>query len=191
LQGKTIQVHNVQQAIKAGMCYVPFDRHHEGLVQEMSILHNISLSIIRGKLKKALRIIDKKEELRISKYYYDVLEVKANNTYEKVRTLSGGNQQKVLIAKGLCCEPKLLMLDEPTIGIDIGSREEILSLVNKLANEGTPIIYHTSDYSEMLRICDKLYFFHDGRLMKQVDNKDLSVDDVTDIRDSFERSYGT
>lgn len=187
LNGEEIKVDSVAQAIMSNLYYIPYDRHDEGLVQEMSILHNISLSIIKGKLQKALGIIDKKEELKVSKHYYDVLDVKANNTSEKVRTLSGGNQQKILIAKGLATEPKLLMLDEPTIGVDIESREEILNMVNNLANEGISIIYHTSDYSEMLRICDKLYFFNDGRLTKQIKNENLCVDQVTDIRDSLER----
>ncbi len=183
--GESFTVANEAQAIQRGMIYVPFDRHDEGLVQEMSILHNISLSVMSGKLKRALGVIDKKKEADISKYYYDLLEIKAKNEHEKVRTLSGGNQQKVLIAKELCCEPKLLMLDEPTIGIDIGSREEILDLVNGLANGGTPIIYHTSDYSEILRICDKLYFFYSGKLFKQIRNENLTIDDVTNIRDSL------
>lgn len=182
--GDTFKVENESEAIQHGMIYVPFDRHDEGLVQEMSILHNISLSVMNGKLKKPMGVIDNKKEAEISKYYYDLLEIKAKNEKEKVRTLSGGNQQKVLIAKELCCEPRLLMLDEPTIGIDIGSREEILNLVNDLANNGTPIIYHTSDYSEILRICDKIYFFYNGKLFKQISNDSLTIDDVANIRDS-------
>ena len=91
----------------------------------------------------------------------------------------------MVLAKALCTEPKLLLLDEPTIGIDIGSREEILSLVDELAGEGISIVYHTSDYSEMLRICDEICFFHEGRFVRQIVNENLTVEEITDIRDSL------
>lgn len=182
--GKEIVVKNPKSAIKSGIMYVPFDRHEEGLVQDMSILHNISLAVMKEKLSQA-GYIRKKLELENTMKYYNRLEIKAQNAAEPTRTLSGGNQQKVVLAKALCTEPSLLLLDEPTIGIDIGSREEILSLVDELAKEGISIAYHTSDYSEMLRICDEICFFHDGKFVKKIKNDDLTVEKITDIRDSL------
>lgn len=182
--GNEITVKNAKSAIKNGIMYVPFDRHDEGLVQDMSILHNISLSVMKEKLSQA-GCISKKLELENTMKYYNRLEIKAQSAMELTRTLSGGNQQKVVLAKALCTEPRLLLLDEPTIGIDIGSREEILSLVDQLAKEGISIIYHTSDYSEMLRICDEICFFHNGKFMRKIANDNLTVEEITDIRDSL------
>lgn len=182
--GRDIQVKDTRSAIRHGIMYVPFDRHAEGLVQDMSILHNISICVMKDKLSRMGYIRDKLE-LNNTMKYYNRLEIKAQNAKEPTRTLSGGNQQKVVLAKALCTEPRLLLLDEPTIGIDIGSREEILSLVDELAAEGISIVYHTSDYSEMLRICDEICFFHKGRFARQIANKNLTVEEITDIRDSL------
>lgn len=179
-----ITIRDTRSAIRQGIMYVPFDRHEEGLVQDMSILHNISICVMQDKLS-SLGYIKKKLELNNTMEYYNRLEIKAQNPKEPTRTLSGGNQQKVVIAKALCTEPKLLLLDEPTIGIDIGSREEILSLVDALAKEGISIIYHTSDYSEMLRICDEICFFHEGKFVRQIANENLTIEEITDIRDSL------
>ena len=182
--GKEITIKNAKSAIQSGIMYVPFDRHDEGLVQDMSILHNISLCVMKEKLSQA-GCIRKKLELENTMQYYNRLEIKAQSAMEPTRTLSGGNQQKVVLAKALCTEPRLLLLDEPTIGIDIGSREEILNLVNELAKEGISIVYHTSDYSEMLRICDEICFFHNGKFIKKIANDNLTVEEITDIRDSL------
>lgn len=183
-EGKKIRIHDTRSAIANGIMYVPFDRHEEGLVQDMSILHNISIGVMKDKLS-VMGIIKKKLELENTMKYYKRLEIKAQNANEPTRTLSGGNQQKVVLAKALCTEPKLLLLDEPTIGIDIGSREEIMNLVDQLAKEGISIVYHTSDYSEMLRICDEICFFHGGRFVRQIPNKNLAVEEITDIRDTL------
>lgn len=181
--GKEIELRNAKDAIDRGIMYVPFDRHSEGLVQDMSILHNISLSVMKSKLCNKIGYIPHKTEVNNTMQYYNRLEIKAQSAGEPTRTLSGGNQQKVVIAKALCTQPKLLLLDEPTIGIDMGSREEILKLVDEFAKEGMSIIYHTSDYSEMLRICDSICFFHEGAYVKEIANEDLTVEEVTDIRD--------
>lgn len=182
--GGEIRVRDTRSAIRQGIMYVPFDRHEEGLVQDMSILHNISICVMKDKLS-TMGYIKSRLELKNTMQYYNRLEIKAQNAKEPTRTLSGGNQQKVVLAKALCTEPKLLLLDEPTIGIDIGSREEILSLVDELAGEGISIVYHTSDYSEMLRICDEICFFHEGRFVRQIVNENLTVEEITDIRDSL------
>lgn len=182
--GGEIRVRDTRSAIRQGIMYVPFDRHEEGLVQDMSILHNISICVMKDKLS-TMGYIKNRLELKNTMQYYNRLEIKAQNAKEPTRTLSGGNQQKVVLAKALCTEPKLLLLDEPTIGIDIGSREEILSLVDELAGEGISIVYHTSDYSEMLRICDEICFFYEGRFVRQIVNENLTVEEITDIRDSL------
>lgn len=178
-------------AIDKGIVYVPYDRHEEGLVQEMSILHNISLSIARKSIRLKGGRIDRAKERAAGDHYYNHLSIKAKNTGEKVRALSGGNQQKVLVAKALCCQPRLLMLDEPTIGIDIGSREEILALVGELANKGMSIIYHTSDYAEMLRISDRVVFFASGKAREQRANSGLTIEKVTEIRDALNERFST
>lgn len=185
---RPFSVENPASAIDQGLVYVPYDRHEEGLVPEMSIAENLSLSIIRATLHRLGGRIDKKMEKGIVDRFYDHLKIKAKGSFEKVRALSGGNQQKVLVSKAFSCEPKLLLLDEPTIGIDIGSREEILGLVDELSLKGIGILYHTSDYAEMLRICDRVLFFANGMAMKSVENRNLDIDTIAQIRDSLQNS---
>src|SRR5699024_4494646 len=104
---------------------------------------------------------------------------------EEVGNLSGGNQQKVVISKALSCHPEVLILDEPTVGIDVKSREEILSLIDDLTKKtGLSVLYLTNDFNELLRISDRLLFFNEGKLADNRLNLGLSSEDVMEIRDS-------
>ena len=98
-------------------------------------------------------------------------------------SLSGGNQQKVIVGRLLGTNPKLLILDEPTVGIDIKSREEIISAILNLAREGMGAVYLTNDYEELLRVADRLAFFDEGRLVTVLDNDGVTIEELTKIRD--------
>src|SRR5699024_9486175 len=165
--------------------YVSFDRHKEGIIPLRSIRENINLSIL-DKIKTKLGIIKSKQDVQNAEYYFSNLSVNALSTEEAVGKLSGGNQQKVIIAKALSVKPNLLILDEPTIGIDVKSREEIIGVVNKLSKEeGLGVIYLTNDYNELLRICDRVLFFNDGEVIKDVKNENLTEEEVVRLRDNI------
>lgn len=171
-------------AVNQKIIYVSFDRHKEGVVQQLSIKENISLSILTTRLKKLFGFINKTKEIENANEYFNTLAVRASSINESVGNLSGGNQQKVVISKALSALPEVLILDEPTVGIDIKSREEILSLIDTLTKEqGLSVIYLTNDFNELLRISDRLLFFDDGKLIDERVNDGLTAEDVMQIRD--------
>ena len=111
------------------------------------------------------------------------LAIKTQSIYAASGSLSGGNQQKVVLAKVLAVNPTLLILDEPTIGIDIKSREEIMGLIKDLTNEGMSVIYLTNDFDELLRIVDRVVIFNEGKIVGDMKNENLSPDMIVNIRD--------
>ena len=180
-----MSIHSPSDAMKNGISYVSYDRHKEGIVGLMSIRENISLPSLYTTLKNKLGFEDMEKSRAISEHYFELFHVKANSTDDKLGSLSGGNQQKVVVAKTVSTGPKLLMLDEPTIGIDIKSREEIIENINKIAEEdNTSVLYLTNDFDELIRTVDRILFFKNGRLEKDVRNLGLSHEDVINIRDS-------
>ena len=168
-----------------------YDRHKEGIVGLMSIRENIGMSLFNTKLKNRLGLIDKTKSEQMASGYFEEFHIKANSTEDRLDSLSGGNQQKVVVAKSVSIEPELLILDEPTIGIDIKSREEIIENVNKITEEkNTSVLYLTNDFDELLRTVDRILFFRDGRLLQDVRNQNLSHEDVIQIRDAVGTDAG-
>lgn len=182
-KGKPLSLKSPKDAIRNGVAYVSYDRHREGLIPQFTINYNMGMSVLHSKLKKIFGFIDLKKEREISEHYKSMLNLKCNGIDDPVSSLSGGNQQKVVVGRALAADPKLLVLDEPTIGIDIKSREEIIATIDKLTQAGVSVLYLTNDYEELLRVADRLIFFKDSRIVAQVDNKDLDVVRVTEIRD--------
>lgn len=175
---------NPAAAMKDGIAYLSYDRHKEGIVGLMTIVDNISVPLLNTKLKNKIGLIDKKKARGLAKFYFDLLNIKANTIYDKLNSLSGGNQQKVVVAKTVSSEPKVLILDEPTIGIDIKSREEIITNVDRIAvDKKTSVLYLTNDFDELIRIVDRVLFFQDGMLMQDTVNDGLTHEDVIRIRD--------
>ena len=189
--GSRIRVQNPSDAIARGIAYVSYDRHKEGIVGLMSIRENIGMSLFNTKLKNRLGLIDKTKSEQMASGYFEEFHIKANSTEDRLDSLSGGNQQKVVVAKSVSIEPELLILDEPTIGIDIKSREEIIENVNKITEEkNTSVLYLTNDFDELLRTVDRILFFRDGRLLQDVRNQNLSHEDVIQIRDAVGTDAG-
>ncbi|GCL71537.1 sugar ABC transporter ATP-binding protein [Paenibacillus naphthalenovorans] len=172
------------EALKHHIVYVSYDRHKEGIVQQLPIQENISLSILGSKLKKLMGLVDKEREIDNSTGYFKQLNIKAGSIYELVGNLSGGNQQKVVISKALSVEPSVLIIDEPTIGIDVKSREEILFLIDELTRSGLSVLYLTNDYNELLRVADRLIFFSDGKVVREAENDGFTAEQVIQMRDS-------
>lgn len=182
---KTI-IKSPSDALAKGIAYISHDRHAEGIVEQMNIIDNMILPIMKTRLLNKLKLIDRKKAIKNARFYCDLLKIKANGIEDKLSSLSGGNQQKVVVGKTLSTYPKILILDEPTVGIDIKSREEIIGIVNHLTKkEGLSVIYLTNDFDELTRIADRFIFFREGQLAGSLVNKNLTQEDVVNYRDAL------
>jgi len=167
MKGEKVNFRNPKEAIKAGLAYVSEDRKGNGLVLIQDIKYNTSLTNLK-KLTKRLSI-NENEEIKIANEYRESINIKAPSIEQKVNNLSGGNQQKVQIAKWLFAEPNVLILDEPTRGIDVGAKYEIYSLMNKLVEQGMSIIMISSELPEVLGMSDRLYVMNEGAITGELD----------------------
>jgi len=162
-ENKQLNIRSPEQAIKAGIAYLPEDRSSEGLFLNFSIIDNIRISILE-RLKKNFGFIDEENSLKLANDYLKLLEIKAPSVLTQVKNLSGGNQQKVLISKWLATTPKLLILDEPTRGVDVAVKSEIHELIFNLAEEGLSIILISSELPEILKLSDRVIVMHEGSI---------------------------
>jgi len=162
LDGNELLIKSSQDAIKHGICLIPEDRRHLGLVMDWTIQDNTTLATLTNYAKAGL--IDFAAENKVAVEMSQKLRVKAPSVAAKVSQLSGGNQQKVVLAKWLLQKLKVIIFDEPTRGIDIGAKSEIYDLINQLAAEGTAVIVISSDLEEILRISDRVAVMHEGKL---------------------------
>lgn len=172
MNGKVIQVDSVQQAIANKIAYIPEDRKEFGLNLKADIKMNISSAGLQ-KISKGM-IVDNEEDILVAKEYCEKLGIKSSGIYQKVENLSGGNQQKVVLAKWVFTQPDVLLLDEPTRGVDVGAKYEIYSIINSLAEEGKSALFISSDLAEILGMCDRIYIMNEGRLVGE-----MSVEDAT------------
>lgn len=163
LHGKEVNIHLPVDAVKHGIAYVPEDRKNLGLILPMSTRNNLSMSI-HAKLVNALNIINGKQEVGICNTYVNQLQIKISSLEQIVKNLSGGNQQKVVIGKWLATQPAVLILDEPTRGIDVGAKAEVHRIISQLADEGVSILVISSELPEILGLSDRVLVMHDGRI---------------------------
>jgi ribose transport system ATP-binding protein len=153
------------EAIKAGLALVPEDRKKDGLLPGLDVKTNISLTVLEQ--LEEVGLLNKKKETLLAKKYIDDLRIKTSSDKQLVGSLSGGNQQKIVLAKWLATKPKILMLDEPTRGIDINAKNEIYKLILKLADEGLGIIVVSSELTEILAISDRVLVMAEGSISAQ------------------------
>jgi putative multiple sugar transport system ATP-binding protein len=163
IDGKPADVSTIQKALANGLAYVTEDRKQLGLVLEEDIMKNITLSNLKGVSNNA--VIDDIKELRVANDYRRKLNIRSPNVFQKTVNLSGGNQQKVVISKWLFSDPQLLMLDEPTRGIDVGAKYEIYSIINQMVDEGKAVLMISSEMAELLGMCDRIYVMNAGRFV--------------------------
>lgn len=161
--GKQISVHTISDAIKNGLAYVTEDRKQYGLVLINDIKWNMSLASLKNFASKR-GIINKNEEILAAEKYRKTINVKSNSIEQTVGSLSGGNQQKVVLAKWILTHPDILILDEPTRGIDVGAKYEIYCVINQLIDEGKSIIIISSELSEILGMADRVYVVNEGEI---------------------------
>ena len=172
MNGKEVQLKNVRQAIDHKLAYVTEDRKGNGLILSNPIYTNTSLA----KMDKVSRygVIDKLKEVQIAEDYRQKLHTKAPSVYQNVGNLSGGNQQKVLLAKWMLTDPDVLILDEPTRGIDVGAKYEIYCIINDLVAAGKSVIIISSELPEVLGMSDRIYVMNEGKMVGEVDGKEAT-----------------
>ncbi|HEX5687826.1 MAG TPA: multiple monosaccharide ABC transporter ATP-binding protein [Ideonella sp.] len=172
MNGREIDVSTVQKAVAHGIAYVTEDRKSLGLVMGDSIARNTSLANLPGVARAG--VIDEGREFAVATDYRRKLATRCSGVQQQVVNLSGGNQQKVVLAKWLFANPTLLILDEPTRGIDVGAKFEIYSLIAQLAEEGRSILVISSEMPELLGLCDRIYVMNEGEFVAEFDAAEAS-----------------
>jgi len=175
-KGKSIKIKNPLDAIKIGMAYLPEDRKADGIISELSVRENIiiALQARMGLFRRLSRI--KMEEF--ADHYIELLNIKTPNRDTPVKSLSGGNQQKVILARWLLTNPEFMILDEPTRGIDVGTKTEIQKLILKLASQGKSITFISSEMDEMLRTCSRMVVMRDRNKIGELVGADLNQETI-------------
>lgn len=174
--GREIDVSTIDKAIANGLAYATEDRKVYGLVLIDGVKNNISLANLEGVADRG--VINEPKELTITRDYRDKLNIKCSSILQLAVNLSGGNQQKVVLSKWLFSNPEILILDEPTRGIDVGAKYEIYTIINRLASEGKAIIMISSELPEILGVCDRIYVMSDGRIVGETPASEASQESI-------------
>jgi D-xylose transport system ATP-binding protein len=172
LDGKELKIKSEHDAIKAGLALVSEDRKRYGLVLGMEIKENTSLACLDN--ISSYGLIDQNKEIFSSRKYVDELRIKTHSIEQHAGNLSGGNQQKVVLSKWLMTNPRVLILDEPTRGIDIGAKFEIYSIMNQLIEKGLCIIMISSELPEVLGMSDRILVMHDGKVNGEISHQNAT-----------------
>ena len=174
--GKAVNLKTERDAIDAGLAYVTEDRKGNGLVLEQSIAVNNTMARIEKVCSRG--IIDVPKENSVAEGYREALKTKTPTVQQAVGNLSGGNQQKVLLAKWMFADPEVLILDEPTRGIDVGAKYEIYCIMNDLVSQGKSVIMISSEMPELLGMCDRIYVMNEGKLVAEMDSSEASQESI-------------
>jgi putative multiple sugar transport system ATP-binding protein len=174
--GNKLRIHSVSDAIANGLSYVTEDRKSEGLM----LIHDIKTNLTLSNLKKISRlsVINDNAEISECETLRNRFRIKAASMLQSVGNLSGGNQQKVSLGKSIFADPEILILDEPTRGIDVGAKFEIYSIINELSRQGKYILFISSELSELLGLCDRIYVMNEGRIVGEVDRHNASQESI-------------
>lgn len=175
--GKELHLRNIRDAIESKIAYVSEDRKNNGLILIDDIKHNISLAALIDFFSKK-GVINQYEEILAAKKYKQMINIKAETVEQQVGSLSGGNQQKVVLAKWMVTEPDVLILDEPTRGIDVGAKYEIYCIINDLARAGKAIIFISSEMPEIIGMCDRVYILNEGEIVGELRKGELSQEGI-------------
>ena len=172
VDGKSVRRNSTAAAIRAGAVMLPEDRKSEGIIPNLSVRENIVLAALTR--ISHVGLIDRGKQDEIVDYFVKRLRIKASSPEQKVSELSGGNQQKVMLARWLCLNPKLLLLDEPTRGIDVGAKAEVQSVIDELAKEGLGVVLISSDLEEVIEGSDRVVVLKEGRVIGELTGDDVS-----------------
>lgn len=178
MHGKKVKIRKPIEAMKQGIAFLSEDRKGDGIVGDLSVRENIILA--NQVLKGFFKPYSKAESTKIAEEYIKLLNIKTASTETPIKSLSGGNQQKVILARWLLTHPEYLILDEPTRGIDVGTKVEIQKLVLKLASEGMSVTFISSEIDEMLRTCSRLIVMRDRKKVGELSGEELSQSSIMD-----------
>ena len=176
LDGKKLEIKNAVDAMNAGISLVPENRKVEGLYHVQSVTFNSTIEVLKEFIKN-LRV-DSKKEREITQEFVDKMKTKTPSLEQIVTNLSGGNQQKVMIGRWLATTPRILILDEPTRGVDVGAKAEIYDIMNELTKQGVSIIMISSELPEIINMSDRVYVMYDGRITGCINWQDLSQEAI-------------
>lgn len=179
IYGKKVELKSPKEAIEAGIGYVAEDRINLGLSKQRSIRENMTLAGISKISDK--RILNKVKEKKVAKDNMESFHIKADSYEQEIHELSGGNQQKVLLSEWFYTDPKVLILDEPTKGIDVEAKHEIYNIINNYAIDGGAVLLISSDLSEIFGLCDKIYILSEGRITGMLNKDEFSSDRVMSL----------
>lgn len=179
INGNKVDIKNPQEAVKAGIGYLSEDRKRFGLVLKKNISENSTLSCLTNYCQGPF--VNKKKEKKVTQDYVEMLKTKTPGVDQYVINLSGGNQQKVVIAKWLICDSDILIFDEPTRGIDVGAKQEIYELMNRLAANGKSIIMISSEMTEILRMSDRILVMCEGRITGELDIQEATQQKIMQL----------
>jgi len=176
IDGAAVDVSTVDRAISSGLAYVTEDRKHLGLVLDETIQRNITLANLPK--VSSYGVISEAEEVRVAEGYRQAINIRTPGVFQRVVNLSGGNQQKVVLSKWLFADPKVLILDEPTRGIDVGAKYEIYGIINKLVDDGKGVLMISSELPELLGMCDRIYVMNEGALVGELTAAEASQERI-------------
>jgi ribose transport system ATP-binding protein len=170
--GKETHFKSPADAIAAGLGYCSEDRKVQGIIPDMSVADNLTLALLPTLTKMGM--IDEAQQRKVVLRFIKDVGIKCSGPGQKIRELSGGNQQKVLLARWLCMDPKLLILDEPTRGIDVGAKGEIQSLIQNLADNGLGVLMISSELEEIVEGADRVFVLRDGQVVAELEHSEVS-----------------
>ena len=176
LDGKLLEASSVAQVMDAGIALIPENRKEEGLILENTVGYNMTLCILSQFMK--FFAVNKKQESSIIDEYIASMSIKTKSKNQFIKFLSGGNQQKVVLAKWLAIKPKVLILDEPTRGVDVGAKSEIYEIIDSLAKSGVAIIIISSELTEVIEMSDRIIVMHEGLIKGQLNKADFSQEKI-------------
>ena len=177
LGGREVHITNTYQALEEGIAYLPRNRKENAILKDMSIIDNGSI-VELPKIKKHRFFIDFDKQDKLFSKQMEELRIKMGAKSDPITSLSGGNQQKVVLAKWLMCGPRALILDNPTQGVDVGAKEEIYGIIHRLATEGVAIIVLSSEAQEIIRVCDRSIVMFHGRQVGEVSGADMNEHNI-------------
>lgn len=179
VEGQQVHIKSPIDALKYGIALVPESRKEEGLYLVQDVRYNSTIEVL-GQFIKMLRVDAKKEE-DITQKYIDMMATKTPSQQQIIGNLSGGNQQKVMIGRWLATDPKILVLDEPTRGVDVGAKAEIYAIMNELVKQGMSIIMISSELPEIINMSDRVYVMYDGHVTGCLDHEDVTQEKIMQL----------
>ncbi|MCI9135148.1 MAG: sugar ABC transporter ATP-binding protein [Lachnospiraceae bacterium] len=176
MHGKEVALRNTRESIRAGFALIPEDRRRQGLVLIHTVKENAVLPMISS-LRKHKIFVDEKRANQIVENNVEQLNVVTDGIHKRINLLSGGNQQKIVVAKWLNMNPEIMMLDEPTAGVDIGAKGEIIDLIRKFADEGKGVLFVSSELTELMAVCDRIIILFDGKITGSLSRKEINAEE--------------